>query len=91
VVVAADRAGCRTASLLPPVHVAIVRVGRLLATPDELFRPAAAPVPNGLPSNLVLINRSQPVGPTSSCQLTLGVHGPRSLWVRTPLRAKTTR
>ena len=79
-VVAADRAGCRTASLLPPVHVAIVRVGRLLATPDELFRHLPRRFPNGMPSNLVLIT-----GPSRSAdielQLTLGVHGPRSLWV----------
>jgi len=80
VVVAADRAGCRTASLLPPVHVAIVRVGRLLATPEELFRHLPRRFPNGMPSNLVLIT-----GPSRSAdielQLTLGVHGPRSLWV----------
>jgi hypothetical protein len=79
-VVAADRAGCRTASLLPSVHVAIVRVGRLLATPDELFRHLPRRFPNGIPSNLVLIT-----GPSRSAdielQLTLGVHGPRSLWV----------
>lgn len=79
-VVAADRAGCRTASLLPPVHVAIVRVGRLLATPDELFRHLPRRFPYGLPSNMVLIT-----GPSRSAdielQLTLGVHGPRSLWV----------
>lgn len=79
-VVAADRAGCRTASLLPPVHVAIVRVGRLLATPDELLRHLPRRFPNGMPSNLVLIT-----GPSRSAdielQLTLGVHGPRSLWV----------
>lgn len=80
VVVAADRAGCRTASLLPPVHLAIVRVGRLLATPEELFRHLPRRFPNGMPSNLVLIT-----GPSRSAdielQLTLGVHGPRSLWV----------
>jgi len=80
VVVAADRAGCRTASLLPPVHVAIVRVGRLLATPEELFRHLPRRFPDGMPSNLVLIT-----GPSRSAdielQLTLGVHGPRSLWV----------
>ena len=79
-VVAADRAGSRTVSLLPPVHVAIVRVGRLLATADELFRHLPRRFPNGLPSNLVLIT-----GPSRSAdnelQLTLGVHGPRSLWV----------
>ena len=79
-VVAADRAGCRTASLLPPVHVAIVRVGRLLATPEELFRHLPRRFPDGMPSNLVLIT-----GPSRSAdielQLTLGVHGPRSLWV----------
>jgi L-lactate dehydrogenase complex protein LldG len=80
VVVAADRAGCRTASLLPPVHVAIVRVGRLLATPEELFRHLPRRFPDGMPSNLVLIT-----GPSRSAdielQLTLGVHGPRALWV----------
>jgi L-lactate dehydrogenase complex protein LldG len=80
VVVAADRAGCRTASLLPPVHVAIVRVAKLLATPGELFRHLPQRFPGGLPSNLVVIT-----GPSRSAdielQLTLGVHGPRSLWV----------
>ena len=79
-VVAADRAGCRTASLLPSVHVALVRTGRLLATPDELFRHLPRRFPDGMPSNLVLIT-----GPSRSAdielQLTLGVHGPRSLWV----------
>lgn len=79
VVVDAARAGGRTASLLPAVHLALLRAENLLATPGDLLRGLAAR-PGGLPSNLVLIT-----GPSRSAdielELTLGVHGPRELWV----------
>lgn len=79
IVVDASRAKGRTASLLPPVHVALVRVNNLLATPGEVFERLASQG-NALPSNLVLIT-----GPSRSSdiemQLTLGVHGPQTLIV----------
>jgi len=79
VVVDAERAGGRTASLLPPLHLALLRADRLVATPGAVIR-ALPKRPTGLPSNLVLIT-----GPSRSAdielQLTLGVHGPRHVWV----------
>ena len=79
VLVDAARAGGRTASLLPPVHLALLRADRIVGTPGAILR--ALPLrPTGLPSNLVLIT-----GPSRSAdielQLTLGVHGPREVWV----------
>jgi L-lactate dehydrogenase complex protein LldG len=72
------RAGSRTASLLPPVHLALVRRDAIVATPGDLLRHLPERLPDGLPSNLVLIT-----GPSRSAdielQLTVGVHGPREL------------
>jgi L-lactate dehydrogenase complex protein LldG len=77
-VVDSTRAGARTASLLPPVHLALLRREALLPTPGDLFRHLGERLPDGLPSNLVLIT-----GPSRSAdielQLTVGVHGPREL------------
>ena len=79
VVVDASRAGGRTASLLPPIHVALLRESSLLATPGEVFAQLASHE-GSLPSNIVLIT-----GPSRSSdiemQLTLGVHGPQTLVV----------
>jgi L-lactate dehydrogenase complex protein LldG len=79
-VVASDRAGGRLASLLPPVHAALVRRDRLLATPADLLRHPGRHFPGGLASQLVLIT-----GPsrTGDIELVLvrGVHGPGHLWV----------
>ena len=79
VAVDAARAGGRTASLLPPVHLALLRAERIVATPGAVIR-ALPKQPDGLPSNVVLIT-----GPSRSAdielQLTLGVHGPREVWV----------
>lgn len=79
VVVDSERAGGRTASLLPPVHLALLRADRIVATPGAVLR-ALPKRPTGLPSNLVFIT-----GPSRSAdielQLTLGVHGPREVWV----------
>jgi L-lactate dehydrogenase complex protein LldG len=68
----------RTASLLPPVHVAIVPVSRLYATlPDFL---AAHPDAAEQGSNLVLVT-----GPSRTADiemtLTRGVHGPGEVHV----------
>ena len=72
------RAGARTASLLPPIHLALLRRDALLPTPGALFRHLGERLPDGLPSNLVFIT-----GPSRSAdielQLTVGVHGPKTL------------
>lgn len=77
-VVDSTRAGARTASLLPPIHLALLRRDRLLPTPGDLFRHLDERLPDGLPSNLVFIT-----GPSRSAdielQLTVGVHGPKAL------------
>lgn len=79
IVVDAARAGGRTASLLPPLHLALLRADRIVADPGVVLRSLPAR-DGGLASNLVLIT-----GPSRSAdielQLTLGVHGPRELWV----------
>ncbi len=76
IVVDAGRAGGRTVSLLPPLHVALVATETIVATPGDLWRSMAGP----MPSNLVQIT-----GPSRSADIeliiTLGVHGPRALWV----------
>jgi L-lactate dehydrogenase complex protein LldG len=75
IVVDAGRAGGRTVSLLPPMHVALVRRDAIVHEPGELWRALGSP----MPSNLVQIT-----GPSRSADIeliiTLGVHGPRSLW-----------
>ncbi len=74
-VVDAGLAGGRTASLLPPVHLALVRTDQLVATAGEVFAGLGAP-----PSQLVFIS-----GPSRSADieftLTVGVHGPRHVWI----------
>lgn len=75
-VVDAARAGGRSVSLLPPVHLALVGVDAIVATPGESWRVMAGP----LSSNVVQIT-----GPSRSADIeliiTLGVHGPRALVV----------
>lgn len=77
IVVDAGRAGGRTASLLPPVHVALVKAASILATPSDFWRGLDG---HQLPSNTVQIT-----GPSRSADIeliiTLGVHGPKQLWV----------
>lgn len=76
IVVDAGRAGGRTVSLLPPVHLALLAAENIVETPGEHWRTLANP----MPSNLVQIT-----GPSRSADIelviTLGVHGPRALWV----------
>jgi L-lactate utilization protein LutC len=76
IVVDAGRANGRTVSLLPPLHVALVRGTAMVDEPCGLWRSLGAP----MPSNLVQIT-----GPSRSADIeliiTLGVHGPRALWV----------
>lgn len=77
-IVAPDAGSPRTVSLVPPLHIALVRASTLhqglhMASRAERWR-------DGMPTNLVMIS-----GPskTSDIQQTLayGAHGPRRLWV----------
>ncbi|WP_427307641.1 LutC/YkgG family protein [Cupriavidus sp. H39] len=77
-VLAPDAGSPRTVSLVPPLHVALVRASTLH---DDLHMAARIERwADGMPTNLVLIS-----GPskTSDIQQTLayGAHGPRRLWV----------
>ena len=68
----------RVASLLPPVHIAVVERGQIVA---DLVDALAALSPRGegeLPSNVVLITGPSKTGDIE-LQLTTGVHGP-GLW-----------
>ena len=79
-VLLARRGQARSVSLLPPVHVAVVRAGQILSSLDDLF-PVLRHDGNGeLPSAVTFIT-----GPsrTADIELTLvvGVHGPQELHV----------
>jgi L-lactate dehydrogenase complex protein LldG len=73
----ADRAGGRSASLVPPALLAIVREENILHDAAELFRER---MPDPMPSQIVLAT-----GPSRSADieltLTVGVHGPGRVWV----------
>jgi L-lactate dehydrogenase complex protein LldG len=68
----------RMISLLPPAHIAVVPVGRILSGLDELFSILAAPA--SLTSSMVLIT-----GPSRTADieqiLVRGVHGPGEITV----------
>lgn len=80
VVLDAARAGGRSASLLPDVHLVLCPATRLVDEPSELWRTLPHRYPDGLPSQLVLAT-----GPSKSADiegaLIVGVHGPRAIWV----------
>jgi L-lactate dehydrogenase complex protein LldG len=80
VVVSSARAGGRSASLLPPVHLALLPASRVLASASELWRHMGEHFPDGPPSQLVFIS-----GPSRSADieftLTVGVHGPKRVWL----------
>jgi L-lactate dehydrogenase complex protein LldG len=63
------------ASLLPPVHIAIVERAQIVPDLFDLFAILEQQIPTGLPTNVALIT-----GPskTGDIELTLitGVHGP---------------
>lgn len=74
------RAGGRSASLVPPVHLALVRRATVLHTPSDLWRDLPERFPQGLPSQVVFAS-----GPSRSADieftLTIGVHGPKVVWM----------
>ncbi len=77
-VVLATSEEARLASLLPVVHITLMRTDRILASLDELF--TVLPDPAAVSSSMVLIG-----GPSKTADieqiLTLGVHGPREIHV----------
>jgi L-lactate dehydrogenase complex protein LldG len=80
IVVDAGRAGGRTASLLPPVHLALVRATRILPHPAAMWHHMNEHFPDGLPSQLVTITGPSKTGDIELV-LTTGVHGPKRLWI----------
>lgn len=80
VVVESQRAGGRGASLVPPVHLALLRTDRIVDSPAAWWRAMADRYPAGPPSQIVFIS-----GPSKSADieqtLTVGVHGPGRLWI----------
>jgi L-lactate dehydrogenase complex protein LldG len=65
----------RLASLLPPVHVAIVERERILPDLFDLFEKFDVQAGSALPSNLTLITGPSKTGDIE-LRLTTGVHGP---------------
>lgn len=83
------RTGARALSLLPAVHLAVVPAGALVPAAGDVVRTWSG---SRLNPNLVFVT-----GPSRSAdielQITLGVHGPRSLWIALvgpPQRAAAT-
>jgi len=68
----------RLISLLPPIHVAVVRAGAVLTGLEELF--SVLPDPAAVSSSLVLIGGPSKTGDIEMT-ITLGVHGPRDLYL----------
>jgi len=79
-VVSAARALGRGCSLVPRVHLALLPASRIVATMGDVVRNLDECFPEGLPSALVIVT-----GPSRSAdielELTLGVHGPQSVWI----------
>jgi L-lactate utilization protein LutC len=75
VVMSSTDAGSRVASLLPPVHLCVLREERLVPSPAEVLRPMGDP-----PANLVFVTGPSRSGDIEQI-LTLGVHGPVAVHV----------
>lgn len=77
-VVSSKRAGSRGASLLPNVHLCLLPVDRLVATPADILRRLGGDI--DVPPSLVLIT-----GPSRSGDIeqviTIGVHGPIAVYI----------
>jgi len=73
-----DRAEPRLLSLLPPLHIALVRASRIFSTLAEAM--AKEHWANAMPTNLLLIS-----GPSKTADieqtLAYGVHGPKDLLI----------
>ena len=75
VVVSSTAAGSRVGSLLPPTHLCVLPVERLVAMPADVLRPMREP-----PANLVFITGPSRSGDIEQI-LTLGVHGPMTVHI----------
>lgn len=75
-VVDSATAGSRAVSLLPTVHLAVLPVGRLVASHADVLRPQTSP----MPSARVVITGPSRTGDIEQ-RLTLGAHGPVALHV----------
>jgi L-lactate dehydrogenase complex protein LldG len=76
VVVDAAVAGGRGASLLPTVHLCVLPLDRLVATPSDVLRRSNGP----LPSNRVLITGPSRTGDIEQI-IILGAHGPLAVHI----------
>lgn len=65
----------RLASLLPPVHIALIEAEQILPDLFDLFAQLQTGEPGGLPSNVTLITGPSKTGDIE-LKLTTGVHGP---------------
>jgi L-lactate dehydrogenase complex protein LldG len=79
VVLDSRAAGGRLASLLPAVHLCVVQVNSLVATPSDVLRRLGS-TRDALPSSLVLVTGPSRTGDIEQL-LTLGAHGPTALHV----------
>jgi L-lactate dehydrogenase complex protein LldG len=79
VVLDSRAAGGRLASLLPAVHLCVVQVNSLVATPADVLRRLGSGG-DALPSSLVLVTGPSRTGDIEQL-LTLGAHGPTALHV----------
>lgn len=71
------RAGGRSAWLLPPVHLCVLEVNKLLQTPADALRSVGSGG-DALPSSLVLVTGPSRTGDIEQL-ITLGAHGPTAL------------
>jgi len=65
----------RVASLLPPIHVAVIEAEQILPDLYDLFDRLQEAGPENIPTNLVLITGPSKTGDLE-LKLTTGVHGP---------------
>jgi L-lactate utilization protein LutC len=79
VVLDSRRAGGRVASLLPSVHLCVVPVSRMYATPADVLRQLGSGA-EALPPSLVVVTGPSRTGDIEQL-LTLGAHGPTALHV----------
>lgn len=79
VVIDSSIPGARVVSLLPDLHLAVVRREQIVATPGDVLRRLGQPG-HPLPSNLFF-----ETGPSKSADieliLTIGVHGPKQMMI----------
>jgi L-lactate dehydrogenase complex protein LldG len=79
VVLDSRRASGRVTSLLPPVHLCVLPVNRLFATPADVLRRLGSG-PDAMPPSLVVVTGPSRTGDIEQL-LTLGAHGPTALHV----------